>query len=148
MGSVIKQCALFRSFLAVLPLSHLIQNWNSEKIPDTRVQLCLWGEGRGWACLNWETPQKCISVPRLLSMIVAKTHIFRPRLSGRELTWWHMKEEKALGFHNVAFDCINEVFLSYCHSKSILSSQRYFEGPQSVSREPGFPLRASEFQDF
>ena len=51
-----------------------------------------------------------------------------------------MKEEKALGFHNVAFDCINEVFLSYCHSKSILSSQRYFEGPQSVSREPGFPL--------
>ena len=68
-------------------------------------------------------PQKCISVPRLLSMIVAKTHIFRPWLSGRELTRCHVKEEKALGFHNVAFDCINEVFFSYCHSnKSSLVS--------------------------
>ena len=148
MGSLIKQCALFRSFLAVLPPPYLIKNWNSEKNLDTRVQLCLWGEGRGWACLNWETPQKCISVQRLLSMIVAKTHIFRPWLSGLELTRWHMKEEKALGFHNAAFDCINEVFLSFCHSKSILSSQRYFEGPHSVSREPGFPLRTPGLRIF
>ena len=26
---------------------------------DTCLQLCLWGEGRGWTCVNWKTPQKC-----------------------------------------------------------------------------------------
>ena len=26
---------------------------------DTRVKRCLWGEGRGWACVNWKTLQKC-----------------------------------------------------------------------------------------
>ena len=40
---------------------------------DTRVQHCLWGEERGWTCANWKTPQKCKSVPRLLSMIVGLT---------------------------------------------------------------------------
>ena len=27
---------------------HLMGSW--------RVQHCLWGEGRGWACVNWKTP--------------------------------------------------------------------------------------------
>ena len=49
---------------------HPIQSCNSEKIRDTRVQHCLWGEGRSWTCVNWKTPQKRESVPRLLSMIV------------------------------------------------------------------------------
>ena len=38
---------------------------------DTRVQHYLWGEGRGWACVNWKTPRNA-SVPRRLSMIVAR----------------------------------------------------------------------------
>ena len=42
----------------------------SKTILDIRVQHCLRGEGRGWTCVNWKTPQKCKSVPRLLSMIV------------------------------------------------------------------------------
>ena len=25
---------------------------------DTGVQQCLWGEGRGWTCVNFKTPQK------------------------------------------------------------------------------------------
>ena len=38
---------------------------------DTRVQHCLWVEGRGWIYVqDWKTPQKCKSVPRLLSTIV------------------------------------------------------------------------------
>ena len=49
---------------------HPTQSWNSERILDTRVQNCLWGEGKGWTCVSWKTPQKCKSVPRLLSMIV------------------------------------------------------------------------------
>ena len=54
------------------PSPHPIQSWNSEKILDTRVQHCLWGVGRGWTCVNWKTPQKRESVPRLLSMIVGQ----------------------------------------------------------------------------
>ena len=69
LGSLLKQCILFEIFLQ-FSLPHPIQSWNSEKILDTRVQHCLWGEGRGWTCVNWKTPQKCKSVPRLLSMIV------------------------------------------------------------------------------
>ena len=46
-----------------------IQSWDSE-ILDARVQHRWWGEGRGWACVNWKTPQKCKSVPRLLPMSV------------------------------------------------------------------------------
>ena len=53
------------------PSPYPIQPWNSKKILDTRVQHCLWDEGRCWTCVNWKTPQKCKSVPRLLSMIVA-----------------------------------------------------------------------------
>ena len=59
----------FQNFLAVLPPPHTIQSWNSAKILDTRVQHRFWGEGRGWTCVNWKTPLKRESVPRLLSMI-------------------------------------------------------------------------------
>ena len=31
---------------------------------------CLRGEGRGWTCVHWKTPQERESVPRLLSIIV------------------------------------------------------------------------------
>ena len=48
----------FQNFLAVLPPPHPIQSWNSEKILDTRVQHCLWGEGRGWTCWNGKLPRK------------------------------------------------------------------------------------------
>ena len=37
------------------------------KILDTRVQHCLWGEGRGWTYVNWKTPS-------LLSIIVRLVH--------------------------------------------------------------------------
>ena len=60
---------LFRIFLQ-FSLPHPIQSWYSKKILDTRVQHCLWGEGKGWTCVNWKTPQKRKSIPRLLSMIV------------------------------------------------------------------------------
>ena len=58
LGSLLKQCTLFEiSYSSTFP--HPMQSWNSEKILDTRVQHCLWGEGRGWTCVNWKTPQKC-----------------------------------------------------------------------------------------
>ena len=60
----------FRNFLAVLPPPTLYKVETQKKILDTRVQHCLWGEGRSWTCVNWKTPQKRESVPRLLSMIV------------------------------------------------------------------------------
>ena len=69
LASLLKQYILFEIFLQFsLPLP--IESWNTEKIWDTRVQHCLWGEGRGWTWMNWRTPHKCKSVPRLLSMIV------------------------------------------------------------------------------
>ena len=60
----------FRHFLAALPPRILSKDETWKKILDTRVQHCLWGEGRGWTCVHWKTPQKRKSVPRLLSMIV------------------------------------------------------------------------------
>ena len=65
-----KTVHLFRNFLAVLspPTLYKVETW--EKILDTLVQHFLLGEGRGWTCVNWKIPQKCRSVPRLLSMIV------------------------------------------------------------------------------
>ena len=59
-----------RHFLAPLSPPTLYKVETRKKILDTRVQHCLWGEGRGWTCVNWKTPQKRKSVPRLLSMIV------------------------------------------------------------------------------
>ena len=64
--------AAFSKFSCSSPSPHPIQSWSSEKILDTHVQHYLWGEGRGWTCVNWKTPQKCKRVPRLLSMIVWK----------------------------------------------------------------------------
>ena len=70
LGSLLKRCSLSENFLqfSLLPPYTTLK---LKKILDTRVQHCLWGEGRGWTCVNWKTPQKCKSVPRLLSMIVA-----------------------------------------------------------------------------
>ena len=64
--------ASFSKFSCSSPSPYPIQSWNSEKILDTRVQHYLWGKGRGWTCVNWKTPQKRKSVPRLLSTIVWK----------------------------------------------------------------------------
>ena len=66
----LKTVHTFQNFLAVLPPPpHTIQSWNSEKILDTRVQHCLWGEGRGWTWVNWKKPQKRESVPRIQNIL-------------------------------------------------------------------------------
>ena len=73
LGPLMKQCFLFEIFFHFSPPPppfNPIQSWDSETILDARVQHRWWGEGRGWACVNWKTPQKCKSVPRLLSMSV------------------------------------------------------------------------------
>ena len=69
LGFLLKQCILFEIFLQFFlppPYTKLKLGKNSGY---TRSKL-LWGEGRGWTCVNWKTFQKCKSVPRLLSMIV------------------------------------------------------------------------------
>ena len=68
LGSLLKQCIFFEIFLQFFLLPPYAK-LKLGKILDTRVQHCLWGEGRGWTCVNWKMPQKCKSVPRLLSMI-------------------------------------------------------------------------------
>ena len=71
LGFLLKQCILFKIFLQFSLPPHYTKLKLGKKTLDTRVQHCLWGEGRGWTCVNWKTPQKRKSVPRLLSMIVA-----------------------------------------------------------------------------
>ena len=69
LGFLLKLCIL----IAILLQFSLRQSYTKlklRKILDTRVQHCLWGEGRGWTYVNWKTPQKRKIVPRLLSMIV------------------------------------------------------------------------------
>ena len=58
LGSLLKQCVLFEIFLQFcLPPPYT--KLKLGKILDTCVQHYLWGEGRGWTCMNWKTPQKC-----------------------------------------------------------------------------------------
>ena len=63
LGSLLKRCILFENFLQ-FSLPPPYTKLKLEKILDTRVH-CLRGEGRGWTCVNWQTPQKCKGVPRL-----------------------------------------------------------------------------------
>ena len=51
----LKTVQRFRNFLAVRPPPTLYKVETRKKILDTRVQHCLWGEGRGWTCVNWKT---------------------------------------------------------------------------------------------
>ena len=74
-GSLLKQHILFEIFLQ-FSLPQPKQSWNSKKILDTRIQHCLWDEGRGWSCVNWKTPWKRKRVPRLWSMIVDRKEAF------------------------------------------------------------------------
>ena len=69
LGSLLKQWIFFEIFLQ-FSLPPPYTKLKLGKILETRVQHCLWGEGRGWTCVNWKTPQKLKRVPRLLSMIV------------------------------------------------------------------------------
>ena len=64
----------FRNFRVVLPPSPYTKLQLEKKILETCVQRCLWGEGRGRVCVNWKTPQKFKSIPRLLSLIVVCLH--------------------------------------------------------------------------
>ena len=69
LGSLIKQYTLFEIFLQ-FSLPQPYTKLKLRKILDTCVHYCLWGEARGRTWVNWKTPQKCKSVPRLLSRIV------------------------------------------------------------------------------
>ena len=55
--------ASFSKFSCSSPSPHPIQSCNWEKILETWVQCCLWGEGRGRVCVNWKTPLKFKSIP-------------------------------------------------------------------------------------
>ena len=87
LGSLLKLCILFEIFLQ-FSLPPPYTKLKLGKLLETRVQQCLWGEGRGWTCVNWKTPQKRKSVPRLLSMIVA-SKLYpsnKPHMRNKDLT--------------------------------------------------------------
>ena len=77
----IQSVHLFRIFLQFSLPPSFTKLKLGKKILDTSVQHCLWGEGKDWTCVNRKTPQKCKSVPRLLSMIV-------------ETVFWNSNPEK------------------------------------------------------
>ena len=64
----------FRNFLVVFPPPPYTKFKLGKKTLETSVQRCLWDEGWGRVCVNWKTPQKFKSIPRLLSMIVVCLH--------------------------------------------------------------------------
>ena len=66
LGSLINS-VFFWKFSCSSSSAHPVQSWNSEKkILDTCVQHCLWGEGKGWACLN-NLVSRGLSYPSLRS---------------------------------------------------------------------------------
>ena len=48
----LKTVQRYQNFLAVLPPHSIGEVETREKILDTRVQHCLWGEERGWICVS------------------------------------------------------------------------------------------------
>ena len=63
----------FRNFFCISLLPLLPQPHTKFRLRKNSGCTCptlFVGEGRGWACVNWKTRQKCKSVPRLLSMRV------------------------------------------------------------------------------
>ena len=75
LGLLLKQCIIFKIFLQFSlrpPYTTLKHGKNSGFTRPTLFE----GRGEGWICLNWKTPQKCESVPRLLSMIVVYLYNF------------------------------------------------------------------------
>ena len=75
----LKTVHLFQNFVAVLPPlpppppPPPYTKLKLRKNLETLVQHCLWGEKRSWTFVNWKTPQKSKSFPRLLSMMVDTT---------------------------------------------------------------------------
>ena len=69
-GSLLKQCIPFETLLhfslpppyTKLKLGRIFGCTSSGAHHPDLVQHCLWGEGRGWTCVNWKTPQKVKSV--------------------------------------------------------------------------------------
>ena len=57
LGSLLKQYSVFEIFLQFSLPPPYKKLKLGKKVLDTRVQHCLWGEGRGWTCLNWKTPR-------------------------------------------------------------------------------------------
>ena len=58
LGSLLKRCILFENLLQFSFPSTLYKVETRKKIMDTRVQNCLWGDGRGWTCVNVPQMQK------------------------------------------------------------------------------------------
>ena len=52
LGSLLKQGNVFEIFLRFSLLPPYRKLKLGKKILDTRIQHCLWGEGRGWTCMN------------------------------------------------------------------------------------------------
>ena len=110
LGSVLKQCIFFEIFLQ-FSLPQPYTTLKLGKILETRVQQCLWGEGRGWTCVNWKTPQKLKRVPRLLSMIVVPTI-----QTSRQIRIYNSYKLK--GFSRFACAVVISVFVCLVWSKS------------------------------
>ena len=111
----------FRNFLAVPPPPTLYKAETQKKILDTHVQHCLWREGRGWTCVNWKMPQKCISLPRLLSMSVwkrggGKKKVFRPLKVFFSGFWWKIVIEQLVS-QCAAFQSFLNVFEEFTGNK-------------------------------
>ena len=71
LGSLSKTVHHFRNVFAVLPPPPYTKLKLAKNSGYTRPTLFVgWGQGL-WICMNWKTPSKRKSVPRLLSMIVA-----------------------------------------------------------------------------
>ena len=74
LGSLLKQCILFEIFLQFFfpPSYTKLKLW----IHASKIVCGVRGLG-GCTSVNWKRPQKCKSVPRLLSMIVGPSLVFR-----------------------------------------------------------------------
>ena len=115
----------FRNFLAVFPPPTLYNVETGKKILDTRVQLCLWGEGRGWTCVYWKTPQKCKSVPRLLSVIVSRIFDCFSRRFGKVV--FNLEESNLVFGHEKNYQVehyFSEIFSLPCGKRLTLYSPR------------------------
>ena len=116
----LKTVQRYQNFLTVLP-PHSIQSWNSEKILDTRVQHCLWGEGRGWICVSrWWLSEK--EVGRKKAILSRGFQACKSVISG---FWWKIVIEQIFSqLFGVFWTCFKNSFETNAYTRNCGILQR------------------------
>ena len=126
LGSLLKQCSVIKIFLQFsLPTLYKVET--RKKILNTRVQHCLWGEGRGWICVSrWWLSEK--EVGRKKAILSRGFQACKSVVSG---FWWKIVIEQIFSqLFGVFWTCFKNSFETNAYTRNcgILQRELYSKG--------------------